>query len=465
MRLRDVLLLGLIVRVAIAPFFAHPFDVYSWYTVGESVLNGKQPLSGFLVPYNYAFFIFVFPATLAFNFLSGYLGSYTIPMSSLNPALNPGAPWNITVVPGPLFDLLVKLPLIVSDLVIALLVYNLVMRYLGDERVAVSACALWFLNPLTIWVSSAWGMFDALPALFTVLGLYLALDKKFAYAGISIALAIEMKYYAVVLVFPLLLVAWEKGRWRGLAESLGATVALTLVLSAPLLSETASSYASVVGGSASSGLSYSGLSFWTAITLFVTGINFSLISDALVVALLAIAYVWMWRRSPVFDLFSASIYFGLPILVLLAAFRFVGENYFIWVLPFAAIIASRGGHYKVLFWAMSILALVSSMTDSLLPYYVLPMAPLIGHYLVGILGSVAPYRVAAGGSVTQALSLGKLYLSAIGLLATAILALTAHEWIEGLGNPGRYRVFHQDGLETLVRSIDQQAERRLKLRE
>lgn len=242
-------------------------------------------------------------------------------------------------------------------------------------------------------------------------------------------------------------------------------MALTLVLSAPLLSETASSYASVVGGSASSGLSYSGLSFWTAITLFVTGINFSLISDALVVALLAIAYVWMWRRSPVFDLFSASIYFGLPILVLLAAFRFVGENYFIWVLPFAAIIASRGGHYKVLFWAMSILALVSSMTDSLLPYYVLPMAPLIGHYLVGILGSVAPYRVAAGGSVTQALSLGKLYLSAIGLLATAILALTAREWIEGLGNPGRYRVFHQDGLETLVRSIDQQAERRLKLRE
>jgi uncharacterized membrane protein len=350
-------------------------------------------------------------------------------MSSLNPVLNPGTPFNILVVPGPLFDLLVKLPLILSDLIIALLIYKLVKRYLGDERVAVSACALWFLNPLTIWVSSGWGMFDTLPALFTVLGLYFMLDKKFAYAGISLALSIVMKYYAVVLVFPLLLVAWEKGRWRGLAESLGSTAAVILVLSAPLLAKTASSYTTLVGGSASSGLSYSGLSFWTAITLFHAGINVSLISDVLVAALLAITCVWMWKRGPATGLVSAAIYFGLPILVLLAVFRFVGENYFIWILPFAAIIASRGTRYRWLFWAMSIVALVSSMTDSLLPYYMLPMATWIGGFLVSLLHTATPYRVAPGGSVTQSIALGKFFLSAIGISATAILVLTAREWL------------------------------------
>ena len=466
MRLRDVLLLGVIVRVAIAPFFAHPFDVYSWYTIGESVVSGRQPLDSFLVPYSYSSFLFVFPATLAFSFLSGYIGSYTIAMSSLNPVLNPGAPWNITVVPGLLFDLLVKLPLILSDLIVALLVYKLVIRHLGDERAAVSASALWFLNPLTIWVSSGWGMFDTLPALFTVLGLYLVLDNRFAYAGMCLALAIEMKYYAVVLVFPLLLVAWQKGRWRGLAESLGGTAAVTLVLSAPLLAKTASSYTALVGGSASSGLSYSGLSFWTAITLFLTGINLSLISDVLVAVLLLIAYVWMWKRIPAPDLFSASIYFGLPILVLLAAFRFVGENFFVWILPFAAIIASRGTRHRWLFWAMSIVGLVSSMTDSLFPYYMLPMATWIGGYLVSILGSIAAYRVAPGGSVTQALSVGKVYLSAIGVLAAAILALTAREWVKELRtNLGRDGVFYQDSLETLVSSINQKIRQYLKLRE
>src|ERR1017187_9480874 len=99
MRLRDVLVLGVVVRVAIAPFFAHPFDIYSWYTVAESFLSGSQPLSSFLVPYSYSFFLFVFPAALAFSFLSGYIGSFTIPMSSLNPVLNPGTPINILVVP------------------------------------------------------------------------------------------------------------------------------------------------------------------------------------------------------------------------------------------------------------------------------------------------------------------------------------------------------------------------------
>jgi hypothetical protein len=432
MRLRDVLVVGVIVRLAIAPFLAHPLDVFSWYTVGENVLNGRQHLSSLLVPYDYSFFLFVFPATLAFGFLSAYVGPYTIPMSSLNPVLNPGAQWNITVVPGPLFDLLVKLPLIVSDLIVALLIYRLVMQHLNDERIAVAASALWFLNPMTIWVSSAWGTFDTLPALFTVLGLYFVLDERFVYAGISVALAIAMKYYALVLVFPLLLLAWEKGRRRGLVQSFGGTAVTTILLSAPLLAETAPGYDLLASGSTPSGLYYSGLSFWTAVTLSYKGINLSLVSDILITVLLVTTYAWMWKKPAETDLFSASVYFGLPILVLLSTFRFVGENFFVWVLPFASILASRGARTRALFWLLSIVALVSSMTDSLLPYYMLPMAPWIGSFLASVLAAVGPYKVAPHGSVTEALSLGKIFLSALGVSAAAILLLTAREWLKGL---------------------------------
>jgi len=139
-------------------------------------------------------------------------------------------------------------------------------------------------------------------------------------------------------------------------------------------------------------------------------------------------------------LLSASIYFGLPILVLLAAFRFVGENYFVWILPFASIIASRGTRYRLLFWAMSIVALVSSITDSLLPYYMLPMATWIGGYLANALVAAAPYKVAPHGSVVEALSLGKIVLAALGISATAILVLTAREWLRGL----RANIGHQE---------------------
>jgi hypothetical protein len=427
-----VIVAGLAVRLVIAPFVAHPFDVQAWYVVGQSLFDGTKPVWGFLEPYSYSLFLFAFPATAAFRALSGIAGSYSIPMASLDPRLNPGSPWNITVVPGPLFDLLVKLPLIASDALVALLIHRLVRREAGDERLATSASLLWFLNPLVIWVSSGWGMFDTLPALFTVLALYLVLGRRFAYSGVSLALAVAMKYYAVVLVIPLLLLAWRRGGRRGFAESLGGVALAGAALFAPLIVQTAEGFASLATGPTPAGLYYSGLSFWSAISLSFAGVPIGIISGATVVALLGAAYVWMIRSNTEVGLESASVYFGLPVLVLLLAFRFVGENYFVWLLPFASVLALRSRRIRSLYWAVSLVALVSSMTDSLLPYYLLPAAPWIGGYLVEVLQAVAPYRVAPQGSVTGGLSLGKLLLSALGVSAAAVLTMTAREWAKSL---------------------------------
>ncbi len=446
-------MIGLIVRLIIAPFFAHPLDVYSWYTFGENALNGTRSILSYMVPYDYSFFLFVFPATLAFNFLSTYVGSFTVSMTSLSPALNPGPPWNISIVPGPLFDLLVKLPLIACDLIITLLIYNLVVKHLNDKKLAVLASALWFLNPLSIWISSGWGMFDALPALFTVLTLYLALDKKFSQSGIFLAVAIATKYYALVLVFPLLLVAWKRGGPRGLAESLGGVALAALVLFVPLVTQTTSGFASLVGGSTSSGLHYSGLSFWTTITLFFAFADQSLISDVLIVTLLAAAYTWMWQRRSSTDLFSGSVYFGLPLIVLLLAFRFVGENYFIWLLPFASLLSLKGTSAKRLYWILSLVVLVSSVTDSLLPYYMLPMASWIGGYLVGMLAAVNPYRVAASGAISEGLSIGKLFLSALGILSATVITQTGMNWIRNTTLDAS-KVSEQDPIEDRQLSLE-----------
>lgn len=234
MRLRTVLVIGLAVRLVVAPFFAHPFDVYAWYTTGENVLNGSRSILSYLVPYDYSFFLFVFPATLVFNFLSAHVGSFTVAMSSLNPALNPGQPWNISVVPGPLFDILVKLPLIASDLIITILIYKIVVKHMNNKELAVSASAVWFLNPLSIWVSSGWGMFDSIPAALTVLLLYFYLDEKPIPAAISLAVAIAMKYYAAVL-FPVVAIGlWRRNRKAG-TKFIIASVLLVLAFMLPFL--------------------------------------------------------------------------------------------------------------------------------------------------------------------------------------------------------------------------------------
>lgn len=141
------------------------------------MLNGQRALSAFLTPYQYSYFLFLFPMSVIFHFLSSFIPTNTIQISSINPVLVPTVPPGITLVPGLLFDFLMKLPLIASDTIIALLIYKMSNRYFSKER-AVFATALWFLNPLTIWISSGWGMFDTLPALFTVLSLYFILEKK-----------------------------------------------------------------------------------------------------------------------------------------------------------------------------------------------------------------------------------------------------------------------------------------------
>lgn len=429
-KIASVLLAGLAVRLVLAPFFAHPFDVYSWYVSGESLLSGTRTLWSFLQPYSYSLFLFAFPAAAAFRFLSGITGIHPIPMASLDPRLNPGVQWNITVVPGPLFNLIVKLPLIVADVLVALLLYRLVREEMGDERAATAVSLLWFLSPLTIWVSSGWGMFDTLPTLFSVLALYLLFHKKFAYSGVSLALAIAMKYYAVVLVFPLLLLTWGRGGKRAFVESVGGTAITALLLFIPLTRETTSGFVSLVSGQSASGLHYSGLSFWTAVTLFFSGFPQTAVSAAFIIGFLGFSYLWMWARRVKVDLPFAAGCFGLSILPLLLAFRFVGENFFVWVLPFGAIMASKSGRATLLFWSLSLLGLVSALTDSLLPYYMLPMAPWIGGYLVNLIDAVAPYRVAPQGTVTGAISLGKVFLSALGISATAILALTGREWVQ-----------------------------------
>ena len=145
---------------------------------------------------------------------------------------------------------------------------------------------------------------------------------------------------------------------------------------------------------------------------------------------LGITYFWMVKngRRGIFPYVS---YFGIPVIFLLLFFRFIGENYFVWVLPFASILALQGRSGRYLFWSVSVLALIVSFTNSLLPYYMLPMAPWIGSFLVDALSFATPYRVAPSGSIIATISAGKVLLGALGILSAVLLVLLARNWVTG----------------------------------
>lgn len=419
-KLWAVLLSGLVLRLILAPFLAQPSDTYSWYFFGEGFLNGGQSFSSFFDPYRYALFLFAIPATAAFNVVSRIVPTFSILVSSLNPSLNPGQ--GITIIPGVVFDFLVKLPLIASDTVISLLLYKIVMKYRNNEQLALSAVTMWFLNPLVIWISSGWGTFDTLPALFTVIALFLVLEGKFELSAVSLVLAVAMKYYAAVLFVPVIILTFGSRGLKGTLKVISLAICLGAIMFLPFLTQNLGYNSLVVLGN-SSGLFYSGLSFWTAITLFERNFPIDAFSYSLLVSSLGVFYYWVWRHRSRKDFTFLVSCFVIPILLVLLLFRFVGEDFLVWMLPLAVPLVDADSAGKRLYWALSAIALVSSLTDSLLPYYLLPMSNWIGGFLITTLGEASPYRVAPNGVVDQTLSIGRLYLSFIGILFSSVLML------------------------------------------
>lgn len=396
------------------------------------MLANPSVIWSYLRPYGYSYFLFLFPMSPVFALLSKSVENLTLPMASLDPRLNPGAQWGITVVPGLLFDFLVKLPLIVSDIAVAMIVYKLTYRLSHVREMATSAAALWFLNPFVIWVSAAWGMFDTLPALFTILAAYLAMTRRLTYSAVALAVAIALKYYAVVLVFPLLVMAWRIGGRRELAKAATVFFVSTAILFAPSLTKSGAAVVELSSSPALSSTSYSGLSILTAVTLFATT-NVALFSTSMVTGSLLLVYYGIVHRSKVMKASDIIAYFGISLLPLLLFYSYVGENFLIWVLPFGAILASDDSITRRLYWALSLVGLTSSVTDSLLPYYLLPVSPWIGGLLVLILQLAGPYRVAHSGTMARGISTGKLALVSFSLSSFLILFALLLRWFRSLG--------------------------------
>jgi len=64
---------------------------------------------------------------------------------------------------------------------------------------------LYVFSPLPFLASSIWGSFDVVAGFFTVLALVLLLRGRHALSAISLAVGINMKYFPVVLLIPMLL--------------------------------------------------------------------------------------------------------------------------------------------------------------------------------------------------------------------------------------------------------------------
>jgi hypothetical protein len=204
-RLRRLLLVGMLIRLLLAPISSWDFDTPGFVLSGISTVYTGNPYASSLWA-NPPLAPYLAAPLLALPALLWGPQSLVVVASGVAP-VSVATGVNATFLPSPIALLAWKLPLLLADLGVALLLFVLPPRLglrgpLSREALA----AAWFLNPLVIWASAVHGEVDSLAILFVLLALYAVITEHWYSAGLLLGLGIFTKAYPVVLL-PLLAVA------------------------------------------------------------------------------------------------------------------------------------------------------------------------------------------------------------------------------------------------------------------
>jgi Gpi18-like mannosyltransferase len=309
--------LGLLIRVAFAPFTEHQFDVGTFKNMG---------LIAYSLHINPLYYWSYGPVWL-------YIILAVYPFYLLASLVQPSEL---------LLNFIIKLPLIVGDMVLAFCLYRLSLRVTQNESIAKKVAVAWLFNPLVIFVSSIHGMFDQLPALFTVISLAFLLDRRIKLSAASLAIALSLKLYAVFLV-PFLILPIAKENGRKALEFLAIFLGTTLLLYSPYLIDpkTIGILISVYTGYEGFGTFLGhpiGLAAFISYNTLPSSLVFILTNQLLCLFLpaLSLLMLYLWKKQQLFSLGFNFTNRNIAVILLtyFLAYQFVHPQFVIWVLPF-----------------------------------------------------------------------------------------------------------------------------------
>ncbi len=180
-------------QVVMALFLGHAYDIRIFMATGYLVGTGQNPYiaqdlsnvfhnSGFQGLTTLGYFP---PWALVLGLI--YLGTYHFIPNFL------------------LYNLAIKIPVIAANICVAYLTVSILKKVGVGEKIAHRAWVFLLFNPFLLLMSSAWGQFDSILALLSLLTLYQISEGKVICPAILVALAISMKPTALPLI-PVILV-------------------------------------------------------------------------------------------------------------------------------------------------------------------------------------------------------------------------------------------------------------------
>ncbi|PUA31740.1 MAG: hypothetical protein B9J98_05315 [Candidatus Terraquivivens tikiterensis] len=312
-RLLAVLVAGLSVRLAVAPFFGHPIDMFTWLKAGEMTASyGVNVYQVEEIP-NYPWGFYTYPP----------IWLYWVSLSSLvyilTQSLNA-------------FAFFVKLPMMISDVLIGLVLYKLVVLLKKDERLATKASALWVLNPLPLFISAVWGMFDSVAALFGLASIYSMFKGRCKLSAILLGTGAAVKIFPALLALPILLYIKRtraEAFKRKAAEYILYALIVPVISSIPFLYDPSSYFGKLFFHFSNVGQ----FTYWVVLSGVVGSAGLGYVSMAIFVAALVLIFLKILAREadPNELMIKGS---ALTLLAFLATSVKVNVQYLTWVLPF-----------------------------------------------------------------------------------------------------------------------------------
>jgi len=364
------LIIGLAVRLLLAPCTSYPYDAYPFYGAVVSSLAGTGPYGNVLFTYPPLFSAILFPFFWSVSqFMDpASFGAFVPAMIGVSRATGMIVPF----VTSPAFNLLFKLPIIVGDALVALTLHRAVDRWKGREA-ADTAFLVWFLNPLVIFVSSVHGQFDALAAYCGLVGTLGFMDRRYLLSGLSLGLGVLLKLFPAYIILGLgvaLLIQLHAALREGKRASalrpalafLGGG-ALSLLTIAPLLLSSRSFLDYIVRRGTYS--SVGGMNVWFAAPLLSggdgtggagSGVPFNTILLLLGIALaLLVAYLVLRKgcegERPL--LLSTAV-----LTVVMVTQAVTNPQHLLWLFPFLVMLSAAHPRMLPKMYALSILGLL-----------------------------------------------------------------------------------------------------------
>jgi hypothetical protein len=199
---RIVVILSLAIQFPLALLFGHYYDDRIFLATGYLVANGQNPYQAQDLSAVFHSSIFQGITTI------GYPPPWALVLGMMYRVAN-SISANLFV-----YNFAIKLPIIAANIGIAYLVGAMLARLGADESVSRKARVLLLLNPFLFYFGTAWGQFDAIVAVFSLIAIMLLENQKPGWSALALALAVSFKPTAIPILCVFLIYWMGKSFWR-----------------------------------------------------------------------------------------------------------------------------------------------------------------------------------------------------------------------------------------------------------